>query len=80
MSSFDYLRGASLLLDCLVDVPQSPSEVVHLYGVLQSPSEELVVMGHLEQSVYDSHPLCHPHQVLALCISSLRTVWRLTAL
>ena len=47
MSSFPYLRGASFLLDCLVNLPQSPREVVHLYGVLQSLSQEVVIMSHL---------------------------------
>ena len=51
MSSFRYLRGPPFLLDRLVDIPQSPSEVVHLYGVLQSLPEEVVIVGHLARYI-----------------------------
>ena len=74
-----YLRRSPFFADSFVNIPQSPSEIVHLDGVLQSLLEKVVIVSDLQ---IEQQTVVAAGQVppLTLCISSLRMVWRLTAL
>lgn len=43
-----YLRRSPFFADSFVNIPQSPSEIVHLDGVLQSLLEKVVIVSDLQ--------------------------------